>query len=292
LVSFKSGEIDFMLQPPPDEMGSLVASGECRLVPQLGVYYYDYNCKVPPFDNVKVREAFTLAVDRQYLIDQVARGGQVPAGAFVPPGIADAAPESDFRKTGGNYYDPTSAAVEANVKKAQELLAEAGYPGGKGFPSVEFLYNSNDLHRATAETLQNMWQKNLGVTVTLSNQDWSVFIQTRRDATYSGMARDGWVADFADPVNFMDLFVTGGGNNNANFSDPAFDEAEAKVHNTVVQADRMKYLHQAEDIVIGKDWAVCPLYFYTWAYMYNPKLKGLCYSPLGYWFFTNASVAK
>ena len=110
-----------------------------------------------------------------YIVDKVTQSGQVEAGAYVPSGISDAEEGSDFRKVGGDYYDPTKDAYEANCEKARQLLAEAGYPNGEGFPVVEYLYNTSDAHKAVAEALQNMWEQELGVTVTLNNQEWACF---------------------------------------------------------------------------------------------------------------------
>ncbi len=147
-----------------------------KIVDYLGTYYVCFQTQKAPFDNPKVREAFTLAVDRNYIVDKVTQSGQVEASAYVPSGISDAEEGSDFRKVGGDYYDPTKDAYEANCeKKARQLLAEAGYPNGEGFPVVEYLYNTSDAHKAVAEALQNMWEQELGVTVTLNNQEWACF---------------------------------------------------------------------------------------------------------------------
>ncbi|MDR3146928.1 MAG: peptide ABC transporter substrate-binding protein, partial [Treponema sp.] len=213
LVGFRSGELDFIENVPVDEIPSLLASGELNIADYLGTYFVSINTQRAPFTDPRVRKAFTLVIDREYIINQITRTGQKPASGFVPAGMSDAAPGSDFRQTGGDYYSINSADYQNNIAEAKRLLAEAGYPNGAGFPVVEYIYNTNDAHRAIAEALQDMWRTSLGVTVTLSNQDWAVFLDTRKNGDYS-IARDGWIGDYNDPINFLDMFLTGGGNNN------------------------------------------------------------------------------
>jgi oligopeptide transport system substrate-binding protein len=202
--------------------------------------------------------------------------------------MTDAEIGSDFRKTGGDYISVAAADYQSNIAEAKRLLAEAGYPEGSGFPVIEYLYNTNDGHRAVAEALQNMWRTNLGVNVTLANQDWSVFLDTRKKGNYS-IARDGWIGDYNDPIGFLDQFLTNSGNNNPQYAVREFDDLIAGAKGTAVQADRMRLMHQAEDIMVGRDAAVAPLYFYTQSYMINPRIKGF-YTPLGYFFFMNSTL--
>jgi oligopeptide transport system substrate-binding protein len=292
LAGFRSKELDFIETVPVDEIPALLSSGELKIADYLGTYFVSFNTQRAPFNDARIRKAFTLVIDRDYIINQITRTGQKPASGFVPAGMADAAGAgSDFRKTGGDYYSISPADHQKNVAEAKRLLAEAGYPNGVGFPVVEYIYNTNDAHRAIAEALQDMWRTGLGVTVTLSNQDWAVFLDTRKTGNYS-IARDGWIGDYNDPINFLDMFITGGGNNNSQYANPAYDRLIAAAKGTAVQADRMRFLHQAEDLLVGADYAVGPIYFYTQTYMMNPALSGMYYTPLGYFFFTNVKGAK
>ena len=284
LSGFKSGELDYIQEAPQAELPNLIASGDMKIVDYLGTYYVCFQTQKAPFDNPKVREAFTLAVDRNYIVEKVTQAGQVEAGAYVPSGISDAEEGSDFRKVGGDYYDPTKDAYEANCEKARQLLAEAGYPNGEGFPVVEYLYNTSDAHKAVAEALQNMWEQELGVKVTLNNQEWASFLQTRKNGDYS-IARNGWISDYNDPVSFLDMWVTGGGNNDAQYSNPDYDAAIDAAKATSDPEERMKAFHEAEDILIGQDSVLAPIYFYTQPYMLNPDIDGMYYTPLGYFFF-------
>jgi oligopeptide transport system substrate-binding protein len=289
LAGFRSGELDFIETVPTDEIPTLLASKELNVADYLGTYYVSFNTQKAPFDNALVRRAFSLAIDRNFIVNQITRTGQKPASGFVPAGMTDVAAGSDFRKTGGDYYGITDADYQKNIAEAKSLLAQAGYPDGRGFPVVEYIYNTNDAHRAIGEALQNMWRTNLGVNVTLSNQDWAVFLDTRKNGDY-GIARDGWIGDYNDPINFLDMFLSGGGNNNPQYANKEFDTLIAGAKGTAVQADRMKYLHQAEDIVVGRDMAMAPIYFYTQTYMLNSRVKGMYYTPLGYFYFTSATL--
>lgn len=286
LSGYNSGELQFIENVPQAEITNLIASGDMKIVDYIGTYYVCFQNQKEPFDDPKVREAFTLAVDRTYIVNQVTQGGQIEANGFVPSGIYDAEGSTgdDFRTVGGGYYAETDADYEANCEKARELLAEAGYPDGEGFPVVEYLYNTDDSHKAVAEALQYMWEEELGVTVTLNNQEWAAFLQTRKDGDYS-IARNGWIADYNDPMSFLDMWLTGGGNNNAKYENSEYDDLIQKAKATSDASERMDYMHQAEDKLIGEDYALCPLYFYTQKYMLDDSIKGMYYTPLGYFFF-------
>ena len=290
LSGFNSGELDFIESMPTDEVAGLLASGDLKIVNYIGTYYVCYQTQKAPFDDPRVRQAFTLAVDRTYIVEQITQTGQVEAGGYVPAGVYDAAGATgdDFRTVGGDYYAPTDADYEANCEKARELLAEAGYPNGEGFPVVTYLYNTDDSHKAVAEALQNMWQTQLGVTVQLDNQEWATFLQTRKDGDYS-IARNGWIADYNDPMSFLDMWLTGGGNNDAQYSNPDYDALIQQAKAATDPAERMELMHQAENILVGQDWVVNPLYFYTQKYMLADGIQGMYYTPLGYFFFDHCT---
>jgi len=283
--AFTSGTLQFIEEVPNDEIQTLLASGELNIVDYLGTYYVSFNNQKAPFDNALVREAFSLVIDRNYIVENVTQTGEVPATAYVPFGVNDAAgPSGDsFRKVGGEYYSVKAEDYEANCEKARALLAEAGYPEGKGFPAVEYLYNTNDRHKAIAEALQQMWQTELGVTVTLNNQEWGVFTDVRRQGNYT-IARDAWIADYNDPCTFLDMFYTGSGNNDPKYSNKDFDKYIDEAKSTSDQDVRMKAFHNAEDIFM-KESGVAPIYFYTQKYMLDDTVSGMYYTPLGYFFF-------
>ena len=287
LAAYRSGDLQFIEDMPVDEIAGLLASGELNIVDYIGTYYVCYQTQAAPFDNALVRQAFTLAIDSKYIVEQVTQTGQVPATGFVPAGIYDADPNGDdFRTVGGDYWDAPvdDATYQANCEKARQLLAEAGYPNGEGFPTVTYLYNTSDAHKAVGEALQQMWQEELGVTVQLQNQEWNAFLETRKKGEYQ-IARNGWIADYNDPCSFLDMWYTGGGNNDAQSSNPEYDAMIDAAKATSDPAERMSYFHKAEDIIIGQDWALGPIYFYTQKYMMADDISGAFYTPLGYFIY-------
>ena len=287
LAAYRSGDLQFIEDMPVDEIAGLLASGELNIVDYIGTYYVCYQTQAAPFDNALVRQAFTLAIDSKYIVEQVTQTGQVPATGFVPAGIYDAdANGDDFRTVGGDYWDAPvdDATYQANCEKARQLLAEAGYPNGEGFPTVTYLYNTSDAHKAVGEALQQMWQEELGVTVQLQNQEWNAFLETRKKGEYQ-IARNGWIADYNDPCSFLDMWYTGGGNNDAQYSNPEYDAMIDAAKATSDPAERMSYFHKAEDIIIGQDWAMGPIYFYTQKYMMADDISGAFYTPLGYFIY-------
>lgn len=286
LAAYKSGELDFIEELPPDEMANYLASGELTVADYIGTYYVCFNTEDEVFSNPLIRKAFSLAIDRNYIVENVSQAGEVPATGYVPAGVNDAAgPGSDdFRTVGGEYYSVAEEDYEKNCEEARALLAEAGYPNGEGFPTVEYMYNTNDKHKAIGEALQNMWQEQLGVTVNLSNQDWNVFLVSRKQGDYQ-IARNGWIADYNDPCSFLDMWYTGGGNNDAQYSNKDYDAKIDAAKATAVQEERMKAFHEAEDILIEQDNVLVPVYFYTQPYMIKDDIQGMYYTPLGYFFF-------
>ena len=250
LTGFNSGELDFIEDMPVDEIPSLLSSGDLRIVPYIGTYYVCYNVEKAPFDDWRVRKAFTLAIDAQYIVENVTQTGQVPASGFVPSGVAGVGP--DFRAEGGDYWTPATDDEQyaKNVEEAKQLLADAGYPNGEGFPTVTYLYNTSDNHKKIGEALQQQWQTALGVEVKLENQEWAAFLETRKNGEYQ-IARNGWLTDYNDPISFLDMWLTGGGNNDAQYSNADYDAAINEAKSSADPEVRMAAMHRAEDIIMG-----------------------------------------
>ncbi|MDR0859037.1 MAG: peptide ABC transporter substrate-binding protein [Oscillospiraceae bacterium] len=287
LNGFQTGELDYIEDLPIAEIPALLDSGALKVVPYLGTYYVEFQTTLAPFDNPKVREAFNLVIDRTFIVKNITQTGQLPASGFVPSGIYDAGQAGDFREVGGDYYSIADADYEANCEKARALLAEAGFAGGAGFPTVEYLYNTSDAHKAVGEALQNMWQTELGVTVQLQNEEWNTFLETRKQGRFS-ICRGGWIADYNDAVNFLDMFVTGGGNNDPQYANPDFDALIRQIKAESDPAKRTAALHSAEDMLLGRDWVVAPIYFYTNKYMLKPGISNFYHSAMGYTIFSYA----
>ncbi len=285
LNAFKQNEILFADTMPNDEIDAWRDKPEFNLEGQLGTYYVSFNVTKAPLDNPLVRQALILAVDREFIVKEIGKSGQIPAGAFVSLGLTDSDPKKQFREVGGDFFNPTD--YEANLAKAKELLAQAGYPDGKGLPSIEYLYNTGTGHQAIGEALQDMWSK-LGVNVTLASQEWNTFLNTRKNGDYQ-IARNGWLADYNDPISYLDMWITGSGNNDAQWSNKEYDELIKKVKSSSDSKERFELMHKAEKIIFD-EWMLNPLYYYVDLFLISPKVEGFWSSPLGYKYFMYSSI--
>lgn len=289
LAAYRNGKLNINQGLiPPDELPGLIKSGDVVVKPQLGCNYVAINCAKAPFNNEKVREAFALAVDRTYLVNSVMRNGALPASAIVPSGIPDATAGSDFRKIGGEYFDVSTSAMDANIKKAKQLLSEAGYPDGKNFPAVTYKTNVAGANVKVAEYLTNQWKKNLGINVQIVTEDFSVLIADRNNSNYT-LSRDAWSGDYTDPMTFLDLFVTGSGNNDTKYSNKDYDAYIKTAKTSGDQKVRMEAMHKAEDLLI-KEFGAIPLSFRTDPLLVDKNISGYVDSPLGFVYLMWASV--
>ena len=224
--------------------------------PFYGVYFYRVNVTKPPLNDVRVRRALAIAIDREAIVRDILRGGQTPAWNFTPPSLGF-----------------TSAArIPSDLAEARRLLAAAGYPAGKNFPHVELLYNTSENHRTVAEAIQQMWKTRLGVDIALQNQEWKVYLDSQLTGNYQ-LARAGWIGDYPDPSTFLDMWMTGGGNNQTSWSSPAYDRLLHASKSASTEAERMDDYRQMEQILADEVPAI-PIYFYTHVYALNPKVKG------------------
>ena len=287
LNAYQKKEVLFIDDMPNDEIDAWRDKPEFHLEGQLGTYYLSFNVQKAPLDNKLVREALTLAIDREFIVKEISKKGEVPAGAFVSLGLSDADPTKEFREVGGDYYDPYD--YEGNLEKAKELLAQAGYPNGEGIPQLEYLYNESSTHKAIGEALQDMWKK-IGVNVSLVSQEWGTFLNTRKNGEYQ-IARNGWLSDYNDPISMLDMWITGGGNNDAQWSNPEFDALISKIKSSSDTEERFKLMHEAEDLIFA-DSMLCPIYYYVDLYLIDQSIEGFWSSPLGYKYFMYATVKK
>ena len=233
--------------------------------------------------DLRVRQALTLAIDRRAIVEEVAKGGQLPATGYVPPGLTDSE-GNEFRTVNGDFgIDPNGAKVE----EAKALLAEAGFPDGEGFPVIEILYNTSEGHKAIAEAIQEMWKKNLNIDVTLQNQEWAVFQDTRHEGNFA-VARAGWLGDYPDPMTFLDLFTSYSGNNDAHWYSDEFDKL-IEDSKTASGKERDEMLYKAEQLMM-EDLIVMPIYYYTNPIMVQDRVEGWEVTGLGHWYFGKAST--
>ncbi|MBP2654520.1 MAG: ABC-type transporter, periplasmic subunit [Firmicutes bacterium] len=272
LSMFENNQLEYVWEPPMAEVERLKKENKLQLSKLFGSYYYEFNTKKAPFDNPKVRRALALAVDREAIAKNVLHDVHKPADAWVPYGFTNPITKQDFREEGGALF-------QTNVEEAKKLLAEAGYPDGQGMPPITLLYNTNENHKAIAEAVQEMWKKNIGVNVELVNQEWKVYLASRKSGDFQ-LARAGWNGDYADPMSFGDYLLTNGGNNWGRYGNPVYDKLIETAQNTNDQAVRMQAMHDADKVAI-EDMAVLPIYFYTEWYCLSPKVKGLIYPATG-----------
>ncbi|MCL4553833.1 MAG: peptide ABC transporter substrate-binding protein [Actinobacteria bacterium] len=285
LTMFDTGEIDYADTPPLAEIDSLKAKGLFKVAPYLGTYYYLFQTEKDPVKDARVRRALAYAVDRKSLVENVTKGGQVPAMAFVPAGIPDGKSKKDFREVGGDYFK------DNDVEAAKKLLGEAGYPDGKGFPTLEILYNTLSSHKSIAEAISEMWKKSLNIPqVTMTNQEWKVYLQTRDEGNYQ-VARAGWLADYVDPMTFLDMWTKDNGNNNTFWSDDEYDRLVGEARRDADLDRRAKTMHKLEEILM-RDMPIMPIYFYTNPYLLKDWVKDVIQSPLGFIDFKYAYVTK
>ena len=225
--------------------------------PYLGTYFYRVNVTKPPLNDKRIRRALALAIDRESIVKNVTRGGQMPAYCFTPPGTA-------------GYTCRTH--LSEDLAEARRLLADAGYPDGKGLPPIEILYNSSEAHRAIAEAIQQMWKKNLGVDAQLANQEWKVYLDAQRTLSYQ-VCRAAWIADYVDPNSFLDMWLTDGGNNETGWSDKEYDRLIAEAGRTTDPQQRLELFQKAEAILLD-EMPIIPIYFYTHVAARRPEVKG------------------
>ncbi len=289
LAALRAGEADYIDSMPQEEIKALKADGLYGAIPQLGTYYVSFNFGKPPLDNVLVRKALTLAIDTDFIANVLREGSVAPAEAFVGTGFKTSGASKLFRDGYATYVAP--AQYEENKKLAQEALAEAGYPNGEGIPKIEYLLNDNTGHIMIAEAIQKMWKDVLNVDIEIRVAEWATVTADRREGNFN-IARNGWIGDYNDPATMLTLFLSTSGNNDGKYNNPAYD---AKIAESFAEKDpdkRDALLHEAEDILIGQDWACAPVYYYADEWGVNPKLKDWGITPLGYKFFQKAYLEK
>jgi len=342
VANFKNGTWQLIDGVPTNEMATLKADypDEYKVVGQIGTYYvcWNVNEQILPATSgltgaeaenarAEIRNAITLLFDRNYIVEAIAQGGQVPASSFVAMGMTN--PDgSEFYKTAGHnegfvgYYDVAKESFENNYKAAVETLKkyysfDEASQKFTDFPTLTYLYNTSEAHKAIGEYLQAQLAQ-LGITMNLENQEWATFLNTRKQGNYS-IARNGWVADYNDPICFLDMWTTESGNNDVQFGREAHASAAvysldltdlgydtkvengtwAETYDVLIKAikgctdneKRYELMHRAEDLLMTTG-CICPIYYYTDIYMISKDVQGFFCNPLGYKYFMYCTFGK
>ena len=341
LSNFKNGTWKLIDDVPTNEIPALKEQypTEFKVEGQIGIYYVCWNINedILPADSkltgaeaeqakAEIRSAIGLLFDRNYIVEQIAQGGQVPASSFVAMGMTDADGSQFYQNAGHNdgivgYYDVSADAYEANCASAIETLKKYyNYDESTGmftnFPTLTYLYNTSEGHKAIGEYLASALSA-VGITMNLENQEWNTFLNTRKAGDFS-VARNGWLADYNDPISFLDMWVTSSGNNdvqfgkgdNANVAAYSLDLTDlgydvkvengtwAETYDVIIgliktctdNAKRYELMHRAEDLLMSTG-CIVPLYFYTDLFMLDDSVQGFFSNPLGYKYFMYTTIA-
>ncbi len=338
VANFKNGTWQLIDDVPTNEMATLKAEypDEYKVAGQIGTYYVCWNINedILPADSgltgveaemarAEIRNAISLLFDRNYIVNDIAQGGQVPASSFVAMGMTN--PDgTEFYKTAGHndgfygFYNVDASAVESNYNQALEVLKKYyKFEDGKftNFPSMTYLYNTSEGHKAIGEYLQAQLAT-IGITMNMENQEWATFLQTRKNGDYS-IARNGWVADYNDPICFLDMWTTISGNNDVQFGKgnhvdvacynldltdlgydikvengtwaQTYDVLIKMIKNCTDNTVRYELMHRAEDLLMSTG-CICPIYYYTDIYMISKNVSGFFSNPLGYKYFMYCTI--
>lgn len=270
-AALKEGSILYSSKIPTADIDLLKSEGYLVSTPSLGTAYYALNNTNEVLKDKRVRRALALAIDRNYIVENITKGGEIPAAAFIPYGLKDV--KGDFRENGGEYYSVAKEDYNSNIEEAKKLLKDAGYPNGEGFPVLEFKTNPGS-GVTIAEAVQQMWKENLNIDMTIVQEEWSVFQKNRQTRQYV-VCRADWIGDYLDPMTFADIFVSTSAGNRVGYNNPEYDRLILEAKNTINNEIRMANMHKAEDKLIGEDMAFIPIYHYTSTSMQSPKLKNV-----------------
>lgn len=281
LTAFENGGVDIISNIPTQEIIRLsTESDDFYVEPGVGTYFYVFNNKKSPTDNIDVKRALNYAINRKAIVDNITRGGELPATTYVPSTGAIRNSQGEIFSQGVDYGIPAGG----NPEKARELLAIAGYPNGEGFPKLELLYNTSETHKAIAEAVQAMWKSVLNIDVELVNQEWGVFLNTRGKGEYKGVARFGWSIDYPDAMSMLEVFESISGNNSAQWVNSEYNDLLTKAKFEEDGKERDALLYGAEAMLF-EDQVLIPLYYYTNKFMVKSKIKSWERTSLGNWYF-------
>ena len=246
-----------------------------HIAPWLGTYFYRFNTEVKHLQDVRVRKALAMSIDRDSIVNNVTKAGQIPAYVLTPPNTLG------YTAKGNLHYNP---------EQARQLLADAGYPNGEGFPKTEILYNTQEEHRKIAVAIQQMWKKQLNIEVVLHNQDWKVYLDSTERGDYQ-IARGSWIGDYPDPNSFLDMWIKDGGNNRTGWYHAEYDRLIMEVAPTAKTAEeRYDAFLKAEQLLID-ELPIVPIYTYVSKHLVDPSVKGMAPNLLNYTLMKRISLS-
>lgn len=284
-TKYEGGEYDFIINPPTAVVDKLIKEDNPELIigGDVATYYYQFNNKEKPFNNAKVRNALSMAIDRKAIVENITKGGQIPAEGLVPFGFLD--PDGkEFRDRNGNL-------IKEDKEKAKDLLEEGLAEEGMKLEDLNgtvILFNTNEAHRNIAQAVQQMWKQAFGVDFQLENAEFKVVIDRRKNGDYK-ISRAGWVGDYLDPNTMLDIMMTDNGNNDVFYSNKDFDKLMAEAGDSSDNEFRFEKMAEAEKILID-DMPIIPIYFYTQPYMQKPYVSGIYKTNLNYPTLTFADI--
>lgn len=283
---YEGGEFDFLTPLPQAVVAQMAEEENPELVigTDLATYYYNFNTDIAPLNNAKVRKALAMAVDRESIVKNVSQGGQTAASGIVPFGIPDET-GADFRIASGDFltYDPTAAKTLLDEGLAEEGMTVDDL-------SMTLLYNTSEGHMKIAQAIQEMWRVNLGVTIDLENVDFQVKLDREKAGDYE-ISRAGWIGDYVDPLTFIDMWVSDGPYNDANFNNAEYDGYVEIARSSTDQTERMEAMRDAEALLMD-EMPIMPIYFYTQPYAQKSYVTGV-YKPINrYPYFIYADIVE
>lgn len=287
--AYTSGEVDMIKDVPTEEIPSLQGNDDFHVEPIIGTYYVSLNLQKEYFQDARVRKALSLAIDRNYVANTLMQSTYSPASSIVGPGWLDTDGSSFAENANGGtpYIDNDN--FDANLEEAKKLLEEAGYPNGEGFPQIEYTTNDAGYHKVVAEYLQQAWAA-IGIDLKVNIVEWASFTPMRRNGEFD-VARNGWVGDYTDPSNILELFCTTNGNNDGKYTNADFDAAIEDSRVTTDAATRSADLHKAEDALMN-DAGCIPIAYYNDFWLQSSKITGSWHSANGFWYFMYADITE
>ena len=271
LKMFEQGELDWAGDPtgsiPLASIPSLKEEGTLNIEPKAGVYYYSFNTEEEPFNNANIRKAFASAINREGITQKITQAEEIPAMGLVPPSIFEENEE------GGYFEDNDPETAKEYLEKGMDEL------GIDELPPITLSYNTDEGHEKIAQAVQDMWKENLDVEVDLENQEWKVYLDSMGEGNYQ-VGRMGWIADFNDAINFLEIFQTVGGNNYTNWEDDEFSDLLEESRAETDEDARYDLLREAEEVFMD-NMPIAPVYFYTNVWTKQDYVKDVVVSPLG-----------